>query len=238
MLASIKRSNRDYFWNDPPPTRCPSHIRQHLWYNQIAPKIPGTGATAYVPGAGRTQGPRAATREVADDRFEPTHRSDNRCCRRGGKRSAASVRASTAGRGRCGIAGGRQGRILREGRRPHPLRRDRLGLPAAGDARRRAELGHRRLGACGDQHPGGVQRRLPRDHHGPAQRERRRVHRPGAGRRSLGRVRGRSARRDGPSRHRQVLFLRQLHRRPVRDEADGARAAARRRSDPEPAGRA
>ena len=31
----------------------------------------------------------------------------------------------------------------------------------------------------GDQHPGGVQERLPRDHHGPAQRHRRRIHRPG-----------------------------------------------------------
>ena len=35
-----------------------------------------------------------------------------------------------------------------------------------------------------------------------------------------------------------VLFLRQLHRRPVRDETDGARAAARRRRAAEPAGRA
>ena len=40
----------------------------------------------------------------------------------------------------AGLAGGRQGRILREGQCPHPLRRDRLGLPAAGDARRRLEL--------------------------------------------------------------------------------------------------
>ena len=135
-------------------------------------------------------------------------------------------------------AGRRQGRILREGQRPHPLRRDRLRLPAAGHARRRPELGHRRLAARGDQHHGGVQERLPRDHHGPAQCHRRRVHRPGPGRRSLGRVRRRPARRDGPSRHPPVFLLRQLHRRPVRDEADGARAAARRRRDAEPAGRA
>ncbi len=53
--------------------------------------------------------------------------------------------------------------------------------------------------------------------------------RPGPGRQSVGRLRRRPARRDGPSRHPPVLFLRQLHRRPVRDEADGARAAARRR---------
>ena len=31
-------------------------------------------------------------RESHDDRFRPTHRSCDRCCRRGGKRSAASVR--------------------------------------------------------------------------------------------------------------------------------------------------
>ncbi len=99
------------------------------------------------------------------------------------------------------LAGRRQGRILREGQCPHPLRRDRLWLPAAGDARRRPELAHRRMVACGDQHHGGVQERLPRDHHGPAQRHRRRVHRPGTGRRSLERVRRRPARRDGPSRH-------------------------------------
>ena len=53
-----------------------------------------------------------------------------------------------------------------------------------------------------------------------------------------GRVRRRPARPDGPSRHPPVLFLRQLHRRPVRDETDGARAAARRRRAAEPAGRA
>ena len=45
-----------------------------------------------------------------------------------------------------GIAGRRQGRLLREGQCPHPLRRDRLGLPAAGDARRRLELA---LSPCG-----------------------------------------------------------------------------------------
>ena len=52
---------------------------------------------------------------------------------------------------------------------------------------------------------------------------------PVAGRRSMGRVRRRPARRDGPPRHPPVFLLRQLHRRPVRDEADGARAAARGR---------
>ena len=40
------------------------------------------------------------------------------------------------------------------------------------------------------------------------------------------------------SRHPPVFLLRQLHRRPVRDEADGARAAARGRRRAEPAGRA
>jgi hypothetical protein len=44
---------------------------------------------------------------VAGDRFEPTHRSCKRCCRRGSKRSAASVRPSTAGGGGSGIAGRR-----------------------------------------------------------------------------------------------------------------------------------
>ena len=40
------------------------------------------------------------------------------------------------------------------------------------------------------------------------------------------------------TRHPSVFLLRQLHRRPIRDEADGARATARGRRDPEPAGRA
>src|ERR1700676_457110 len=154
-----------------------------------------------------------------------------------GNHRAAGVRASAAGSSPAGLAGGPQGRILREGQCPHPLRRDRLRLPTAGDARRRLELAHDQLADRGDQHPGGVQERLPRDHHGPAQRHQRRVHRPGPGRQSVGRLCRRPARRDGPSRHPPVLFLRQLYRRPVRDEAVGARAAARRRGDPEPAGR-
>ena len=175
--------------------------------------------------------------------FEPTHRSDNRCCRRRGNHRPASVRPraagrSAAGRSAAGLAGGHQGRILRERQCPHPLRRNRLRLPAAGDARRRPELAHQQLADRGDQHHGGVQERLPRDHHGPAQRHQRLFDRPGSGRQSVGRLRRRPARRDGPSRHPPVLFLRQLHRRAVRDEADGARAGARGRRRPEPAGRA
>ena len=171
----------------------------------------------------------ATTREVADDRFEPTHRSDNRCSRRRGNQRPASVRASAAGRSAANLAGGRQGRLLREGQCPHPLRRNRLGLSAIGDARRRPELAHQQLADRGDQHHGGVQERLPRHHHGSAQRQQWRVDRPGCGRQSVGRLRRRPARRDGPSRHPPVLFLRQLHRRPVRHEADGARAVARGR---------
>ena len=56
------------------------------------------------------------------------------------------AQAQPAGGSSAGIAGGRQGRLLREGQCPHPLRRDRLRLPAAGDARRRLELAHRRTG--------------------------------------------------------------------------------------------
>ena len=93
-----------------------------------------------------------ATREGADDQFEPTHRSCNRCRRRRGNHRAAGVRASAAGSSPAGLAGGPQDRILREGRCPHPLRRDRLGLPAAGDARRRPELAHDQLAERGDQH--------------------------------------------------------------------------------------
>ena len=134
-------------------------------------------------------------REGADDQFEPTHHIDDRRRRRGDGCRIAGVRPSAAGRSAAGRAGRRQGRILREGQRPHPLRRDRLRLSAAGGAGRRLELAHRDLVERGDQHHGGVQERLPRDHHGPAQRHQRRIHRPGPGRRSLGRVRRRPARR-------------------------------------------
>ncbi len=51
----------------------------------------------------------------------------------------------------------------------------------------------------------------------------------GPGQRSLGRFRRRSARPDGPSRHPPVLFFGNCIGGLVRDEADGARAAARRR---------
>ena len=108
--------------------------------------------------------------------FKPTHRSDNRCCRRRRNHRPASVRASAAGGGSAAkLAGGRQGRLLRERQCPHPLRRNRLRLSAIGDARRRPELAHQQLADRGDQHHGGVQERLPRHHHGPAQRHQRRV---------------------------------------------------------------
>ena len=144
-----------------------------------------------------------------------------------------------AGGGVTGLAGRRQGRLLREGQCPHPLRRDRLGLPAAGDARRRLELAHQQSGRHAvinilEEFKNDF-RVITMDQRNATSGE---FDRPGPGRQSVGRVRRRPARRDGPSRHRPVLLLRQLHRRPVRDEADGARAAARRRRDPEPAGRA
>ena len=141
-----------------------------LWYNQIAFKI---FLLRRLMCWRRSHG--SYDKGGADDRFQPTHRSCKRCCHRSGKRRAASIRSSAAGRGGSGIACRRQGQLLREGQRPHPLRRDWLGLPAAGDARRRLELLYRSVGACGDQHSGGVQERLPRDHHGPAQRHGRRV---------------------------------------------------------------
>src|SRR5215468_11943457 len=103
-----------------------------LWYNETALKIPRAVAPARALGAGRTQGPRAATREVTDDRF-PTHRPYNRCCRRRSNHRAAGIRASAAGSRPASLAGRPQDRILREGQRPHPLRRNRLGLPAAGE---------------------------------------------------------------------------------------------------------
>ena len=117
----------------------------------------------------------ATTREVADDRLEPTHRSDHRCRRRRGNQRPTGVRPSAAGRSAAKLAGGRQGRLLRKGQCPHPLRRNRLRLPAIGDARRRPELAHQQLADRGDQRHGGVQERLPRDHHGPAQRHQRRI---------------------------------------------------------------
>ena len=82
-----------------------------LWYNETALKIPRAAATARV-GAGRTQRPRAATREILHGRFKPTHRSCNRCCRRCGNRGAAGVRAGPAGNGPADLAGWRQDRIL------------------------------------------------------------------------------------------------------------------------------
>ena len=57
--------------------------------------------------------------------------------------TAPQVFAQTPQAGSPQVAGGGQGRLLRERRRPHPLRRDWLRLSAAGDAGRRLELAHR-----------------------------------------------------------------------------------------------
>ena len=78
----------------------------------------------------------------------------------------------------------------------------------------------------GVQRDGGVQERLPLHHDGPAQRQRRRIHRPDPGRRPVGRLRRRPARADGPPRHPRVLLHGLLHRRLVRPQADGAGPAS------------
>ena len=109
--------------------------------------------------------------------------------------AAPQVFAGTAGRGGCGIAGRRRSRTFTRRGSVSSARARSVRLPAAGNARRRANSPSR-LGAGGDQHPGGVQRRLPRDHHGPAQRQRRRFHRNRCWSTIPARVRGRSARRD------------------------------------------
>ena len=87
---------------------------------------------------------------------------------------------------------------LHQGRRAHPIRGGRVGIPASDDARRRAELRGRQLAFTGVRRHGAVQRRLPLHHAGPAQRERRRVQRAGPGGRPLGGAGRRPARPDGP----------------------------------------
>src|SRR6266446_397509 len=61
--------------------------------------------------------------------------------------------------------------VLRQGRRPHPLRGGWLRLPTAGHPRWGLELPRQQLADRGDQRDGGVQERLPLHHDGPAQRQ-------------------------------------------------------------------
>ena len=68
------------------------------------------------------------------------------------------------------------------------------------------ELPRQQLADRGVQRDGGVQERLPLHHDGPAQRQRRRVDRPGAGRQPVGCVRRRPARADGSPRHPRILL--------------------------------
>ena len=56
------------------------------------------GAPSFSEVAGSPAWTATTTREAADDRFEPTHGSDNRCRRRCGNHRPAGVRASAAGR--------------------------------------------------------------------------------------------------------------------------------------------
>ena len=87
------------------------------------------------------------------------------------------------------------------------------------------------------QHDGGGQGRLPRHHHGSAQRHQWRILWPGSGRQAVGRFRGRSTRAYGLPRHSPVLVLRQLHRRFLCAQADGAGSGSCRRGRHQPADR-
>src|SRR5207237_7937247 len=86
--------------------------------------------------------------------------------------------------------------VLRKRQCPHPLRGGRPRLPAPGHPWRRAELAGQQLADRRDQRDGRIQERLPRYHDGPAQRQWRRVDRPGTDREYVERVRRRPARAD------------------------------------------
>ena len=80
------------------------------------------------------------------------------------------------------------------------------GFPLLVTPGRRIEFARQQLADRRHQCDGRVQERLPLHHHGPAQCQWRRVHRPGAGRERVGRLRRRPARADGPSRDPRILL--------------------------------
>ena len=82
-------------------------------------------------------------------------------------------------------------------------RGDRLAA-AAGHPGRRIELARQQLAERRHQCDARIQERLPLHHHGPAQRQWRRILRSCPGRQSVGRLRGRPAWRDGRTRHRRL----------------------------------